>query len=151
MIRRPPRSTLFPYTTLFRSREGLSRLPTWGKQLPQHVLEDSAVAVMLQLLRRVDADGYRELHTRAVRPRRPDHQLLAARESLGEHGAEPRDLEHFFSGQAELLRRFVGEELQREDSHPHQVRPVDPLVALGYHRAHTEQPGAFRRPITRRA
>src|SRR2546422_5733301 len=23
MIRRPPRSTLFPYTTLFRSREGL--------------------------------------------------------------------------------------------------------------------------------
>src|SRR2546429_8102642 len=27
MIRRPPRSTLFPYTTLFRSVEGLFRLP----------------------------------------------------------------------------------------------------------------------------
>src|SRR5687767_15189417 len=26
MIRRPPRSTLFPYTTLFRSREALKRL-----------------------------------------------------------------------------------------------------------------------------
>src|SRR3712207_7511870 len=25
MIRRPPRSTLFPYTTLFRSREGVER------------------------------------------------------------------------------------------------------------------------------
>src|SRR2546422_8234983 len=25
MIRRPPRSTLFPYTTLFRSREGVVR------------------------------------------------------------------------------------------------------------------------------
>src|SRR3712207_7518046 len=25
MIRRPPRSTLFPYTTLFRSREGILR------------------------------------------------------------------------------------------------------------------------------
>src|SRR2546423_7011716 len=25
MIRRPPRSTLFPYTTLFRSRDGLQR------------------------------------------------------------------------------------------------------------------------------
>src|SRR3712207_6962425 len=25
MIRRPPRSTLFPYTTLFRSHQGLSR------------------------------------------------------------------------------------------------------------------------------
>src|SRR5438034_7491125 len=27
MIRRPPRSTLFPYTTLFRSDAGLERLP----------------------------------------------------------------------------------------------------------------------------
>src|SRR2546422_7193050 len=27
MIRRPPRSTLFPYTTLFRSRGGLEGLP----------------------------------------------------------------------------------------------------------------------------
>src|SRR2546430_6360381 len=27
MIRRPPRSTLFPYTTLFRSRKLLDRLP----------------------------------------------------------------------------------------------------------------------------
>src|SRR3712207_7679563 len=26
MIRRPPRSTLFPYTTLFRSRAGLRRI-----------------------------------------------------------------------------------------------------------------------------
>src|SRR5437667_1888065 len=28
MIRRPPRSTLFPYTTLFRSRRGPRRRPT---------------------------------------------------------------------------------------------------------------------------
>src|SRR5258708_30735434 len=27
MIRRPPRSTLFPYTTLFRSRRGRTRSP----------------------------------------------------------------------------------------------------------------------------
>src|SRR2546430_13667264 len=27
MIRRPPRSTLFPYTTLFRSRRGRGRVP----------------------------------------------------------------------------------------------------------------------------
>src|SRR3712207_8506554 len=27
MIRRPPRSTLFPYTTLFRSRRRVGRLP----------------------------------------------------------------------------------------------------------------------------
>src|SRR2546426_3850242 len=33
MIRRPPRSTLFPYTTLFRS--GLSRAP-WSAPPPVH-------------------------------------------------------------------------------------------------------------------
>src|ERR1035441_3683020 len=33
MIRRPPRSTLFPYTTLFRS---LSVLHTWGQTLQHH-------------------------------------------------------------------------------------------------------------------
>src|ERR1035437_794378 len=30
MIRRPPRSTLFPYTTLFRSRQDL---PMWAQQI----------------------------------------------------------------------------------------------------------------------
>src|SRR2546430_6915439 len=30
MIRRPPRSTLFPYTTLFRSREGQLAAPRAG-------------------------------------------------------------------------------------------------------------------------
>src|SRR3712207_8479618 len=35
MIRRPPRSTLFPYTTLFRSRKTLHHL---GKGLPLHYL-----------------------------------------------------------------------------------------------------------------
>src|SRR5438132_9291163 len=28
MIRRPPRSTLFPYTTLFRSKDGAGAMPT---------------------------------------------------------------------------------------------------------------------------
>src|SRR3712207_8521749 len=31
MIRRPPRSTLFPYTTLFRSEVVLNALAAWGK------------------------------------------------------------------------------------------------------------------------
>src|SRR2546429_5173341 len=30
MIRRPPRSTLFPYTTLFRSSRGPPLAPTWA-------------------------------------------------------------------------------------------------------------------------
>src|SRR5687767_15576907 len=38
MIRRPPRSTLFPYTTLFRSydviRRGLGAMPAYAAQIP---------------------------------------------------------------------------------------------------------------------
>src|SRR2546429_1547723 len=41
MIRRPPRSTLFPYTTLFRSVQGL-------RQLHQHALGQPAVQVQQQ-------------------------------------------------------------------------------------------------------
>src|SRR2546425_7015498 len=35
MIRRPPRSTLFPYTTLFRSPDAVARRPRLGRD--QHV------------------------------------------------------------------------------------------------------------------
>src|SRR5258708_19286047 len=33
MIRRPPRSTLFPYTTLFRSRGECDVVNDWGRRL----------------------------------------------------------------------------------------------------------------------
>src|SRR3712207_7245297 len=36
MIRRPPRSTLFPYTTLFRSQVGFARLG-WPADMPAFV------------------------------------------------------------------------------------------------------------------
>src|SRR3989449_5821067 len=36
MIRRPPRSTLFPYTTLFRSNVGSSRVPAEEKRDVRH-------------------------------------------------------------------------------------------------------------------
>src|SRR2546428_3575225 len=39
MIRRPPRSTLFPYTTLFRSEN--------GPRLPQHFTADLVAGLML--------------------------------------------------------------------------------------------------------
>src|SRR3712207_7479397 len=35
MIRRPPRSTLFPYTTLFRSRDGIRSAYTTGRGIIQ--------------------------------------------------------------------------------------------------------------------
>src|SRR3712207_9473662 len=40
MIRRPPRSTLFPYTTLFRSKpEGLTNVIIGGSAAPQPMIE----------------------------------------------------------------------------------------------------------------
>src|SRR5258707_10701074 len=36
MIRRPPRSTLFPYTTLFRS-DSLRRVPRGGERVDRHL------------------------------------------------------------------------------------------------------------------
>src|SRR2546426_12492276 len=64
MIRRPPRSTLFPYTTLFRSRDlrasvaagrlrvGFAPIPHRAGVLPATVLYASAYAVPARTLRR---------------------------------------------------------------------------------------------------
>src|SRR2546423_3688079 len=43
MIRRPPRSTLFPYTTLFRSVGDVKR-----QARAEHIVGDRAVAIQLQ-------------------------------------------------------------------------------------------------------
>src|SRR3712207_8497989 len=48
MIRRPPRSTLFPYTTLFRSLDalaGTARLEDGAFQVSGHLLVGHALAV----------------------------------------------------------------------------------------------------------
>src|SRR2546430_7985646 len=70
MIRRPPRSTLFPYTTLFRS-------PRWPARLSDHCVPHA---------RRVGV-----LRWDVLSPRRPDHgtraQAAAPRRSE-EHTSE---------------------------------------------------------------
>src|SRR5256885_4766839 len=56
MIRRPPRSTLFPYTTLFRSTEALAALrpglafyagffPRYNRLMAEHGFADEAAAI----------------------------------------------------------------------------------------------------------
>src|SRR2546430_13611214 len=66
MIRRPPRSTLFPYTTLFRSRE-------------DHALEQwliAAVAAQAAQLRaqvRHEGCGLRTHHVLLIQPRSEEH------------------------------------------------------------------------------
>src|SRR3712207_7405994 len=50
MIRRPPRSTLFPYTTLFRSRRGADPAgPLRGAELGQRRVLEPDPALCLQL------------------------------------------------------------------------------------------------------
>src|SRR5256885_5250346 len=41
MIRRPPRSTLFPYTTLFRSEH--RRVPRAGRRAEEHTVPDQVL------------------------------------------------------------------------------------------------------------
>src|SRR5436190_13710689 len=42
MIRRPPRSTLFPYTTLFRSQKALERLYNTFFKIPMFIVQYNA-------------------------------------------------------------------------------------------------------------
>src|SRR2546425_3856834 len=65
MIRRPPRSTLFPYTTLFRSRAVRRAAPGLERVSPERVRDELLILLALpdtaRALRRADARS--EEHT----------------------------------------------------------------------------------------
>src|SRR2546427_3157689 len=60
MIRRPPRSTLFPYTTLFRSRLHADRIGDFPKLPAPLVGEQGVPEDEPALARREEIDGGRE-------------------------------------------------------------------------------------------
>src|SRR2546426_9365227 len=62
MIRRPPRSTLFPYTTLFRSRVPVPRRPAPAKPREQ------APAAQAQGFLTIAADPFGEVYIDGVWP-----------------------------------------------------------------------------------
>src|SRR2546422_7376717 len=70
MIRRPPRSTLFPYTTLFRSMH--AAIP-WGHPLPPPTFEPIGEAVTCGSRIRAEwlttVDGRSEEHTSELQSR----------------------------------------------------------------------------------
>src|SRR2546430_9441717 len=98
MMRRPPRSTLFPYTTLFRSR--------WGGALPRRARRTAATPAA---------------KARHVSPRRGGvGRRCAAAAACGESGIEPsssRSEEHTseLQSQSNLVCRLLLEKKQHHD------------------------------------
>src|SRR5689334_23868098 len=77
MIRRPPRSTLFPYTTLFRSRRRgdrqdrvLGARPVDREAQIRLLLEDADVEAALELLRAFGLEVGRRLRRREDQDRK---------------------------------------------------------------------------------
>src|SRR3712207_8419087 len=92
MIRRPPRSTLFPYTTLFRSRGELLR-PAWAQRRRQDN-PDQRDLQPDQDHRRRDLDLRRsEEHTSELQSR----QYLVCRLLLEKKKKHIKDLETSYS------------------------------------------------------
>src|SRR2546422_11079072 len=67
MIRRPPRSTLFPYTTLFRSKASLRLSPTLSSKTPGIFGVERLLRLRLRHVRAIDGQD-REAKTLQVAP-----------------------------------------------------------------------------------
>src|SRR2546426_12686452 len=74
MIRRPPRSTLFPYTTLFRSPEDRRQVG----------VDHRGIAAADQLHQRADAMRHRDLREPGL-PGQLGHLSFMLREAVAEH------------------------------------------------------------------
>jgi len=102
MIRRPPRSTLFPYTTLFRSVDTTKRAPA-GKQIVQMLLDGELDAILGEKVEHPD-----------LRPLFAD-VALEEKAWSAKHGSSP--INHMV---------VVGADLTRD--HPDAVREVHRLL-----------------------
>src|ERR1035437_2840441 len=118
-----------------------------GGELAEDVLEDAAVLVVENLLRGVDAQGGGELDGAAGESFGEDGEDAAVGELGVEHGLElaggVADREDLLAAEAERGGGLAGEELQGEDTHADQIRPVDALVGLRDDELDAEQPRAF--------
>src|SRR3712207_9331521 len=81
MIRRPPRSTLFPYTTLFRSRIG-ERSRTMNARVHAHT-ETGGVSAMGSFIELTAADGHKFAAYKAEPAQRPKGAVVIAPEIFG--------------------------------------------------------------------
>src|SRR5258708_11806993 len=87
MIRRPPRSTLFPYTTLFRSTVGLGRRGEASRQLVRARVAGQHVEPRQE--NRAHGSGRSEEHTSELQS--PDHlvcRLLLEKKKKPQHSTD---------------------------------------------------------------
>src|SRR3712207_9114000 len=77
MIRRPPRSTLFPYTTLFRSRPGQVVAAAEFALTPRPVDEIKATVAEMQARRKAAQPTNRRTFGSVFK--NPEHELTAGR------------------------------------------------------------------------
>src|SRR2546427_4067985 len=133
MIRRPPRSTLFPYTTLFRShlidaaQPAAIDLAEADRARLHELLEDHAI---LALLSGRNADGRDSPGDRGV----AEHVVRAGR-LLDPPGIEPRQLAHPGDRLAHVPH-LVGVEHElpvRPDLPPHQGGPSHVVLKIAPH------------------
>src|SRR5260370_15886082 len=104
MIRRPPRSTLFPYTTLFRSIDGLRDVSF----LTSDLLTNDEPMEMRELPRSliIIGGGYIALEVGPIFHRfRVQGTLLATEEQLLAHGLR--------RAARQAIRRSLGKEMRR--------------------------------------
>src|SRR3989454_550689 len=124
MIRRPPRSTLFPYTTLFRSL---------ALRMRQHDVNGRRIAEWLTKHPKVERVYYPGL------PSHPQHDL-ACRQMTGFGGMISLDL-----GSAERARRFV--ERTRIFALAESLGGVESLVGHPASMTHASVPPDMRRAM----
>src|SRR3989454_8658130 len=113
MIRRPPRSTLFPYTTLFRSLANAPRRKT-------QVLAD------IQVWKDLTAFG----HVPHPEPEDAMRRLAGDVSVLEAHGARARRRQAHDRAQRRRLARPVAPEQHRDLARRHRERDVAQHVAL---------------------
>src|SRR6267154_5533799 len=114
--------------------------------LPQHIRQDPAILVIRHLFRRIHTRHHGELLRGAVVVHHRNANIDPRRKSRNSS-----NLKRFFAGQSKRLSIRTRLKLERQNSHPHQVAAMNPLVTFRNHFAYTQQLRAFGRPIARRS
>ena len=108
---------------------------------PDHEIKNAPVSVVGQLEVRVKPHEDPELFARVS-----GH---SHRQPGGEDGGKI-DVELFLAREAERGRSLTLEVLERHNAHPHQIAPVDPLVALRYDGPYSQQERSLGCPVSTR-